>query len=114
MSVAALPSQQDYEAGMVITNNGLPATIERIFVFWEAVPSNQKLDTILLNGGTIWNTSDPDAPSDIPMEGGTWGNASRTVPGPGSSSEFVIQFQEPLSGTPEVHVVFNIGCQVVR
>lgn len=103
---------------MVITNNGGPVTIDRVFVIWNESSNNQKLVSIKLDATTIWNTSDPNAPSDIPAEGG--GNWANGVPAIADAvpHNFVVQFQENLVGTPQVFVVFDQGggnlCQVVR
>lgn len=102
---------------MSITNNsGTTITIDRLFAHWVQAPSSQKIDRLFLNGSPIWNTSDPNSPSDIPAEGGgSWpGVASdRAIPN-ANSGNFVIQFQFPLEpGNYEVHIVFNaLGCQV--
>jgi hypothetical protein len=79
------------------------------------VSSSQKLDQLFLQGVSIWNTSDPNAPSDIPSEGNWKGTVpERTLPGVGVGT-FRIQFGNGLEpGLYEVHLVFDIGCQVQR
>jgi len=61
----------------------------------------------------IWNTSDPNSPSDIPTEGNWVGGANLTIPG-SATETFLIQFSNPLQATGyEIHISFDIGCQVV-
>lgn len=99
---------------MDITNNsGTGITINRFFANWIKTPTSQKLDRLILNGTLIWNTSDVDTPSDIPTEGNWIGSADRTID-PGLTENFTVQFQNNLQPTGyEVHVVFNIGCQLI-
>jgi len=102
------------ELGMNITNNsGGPITINRLFAYWVKSPTSQKLSKLLLNSIVIWNTSDSMPPSDIPTEG-TWkSGTNRTIPNTAVQS-FVLQFQNNLQPTGyEVHIVFDIGCQVI-
>jgi hypothetical protein len=98
---------------MVITNGSVATiTINRLFAYWVELPTSQKLDKLFHNGFLVWNTSDNDSPSDIPTESGFMSGADLTVPG-GATRTFVIQFLNDLQpGTYEVHVVFDIGCQV--
>jgi len=75
-------------------------------------PTSQKLDKLLLDGNLVWNISDTDSPSDIPTEGDWRGGADLTIPD-ATVRNFVIQFQDDLQSSGyEVHVVFDIGCQV--
>ena len=102
---------------MDITNNsGGPIVINRLVAYWVKSPQSQKLDQLFLNGVSIWNTSDPDWPSDIPAEGGgNWPGAAseRTIPDV-TTQAFVIQFSNDLQPSGyEVHIVFDIGCQAV-
>jgi len=102
---------------MDITNdisNGTDIIIDRLFAYWVKSPTSQKIDRLLLNGVVIWNTSDPDSPSDIPTEGNFIGAvADRTIL-LGNTGNFVIQFQNDLQTTGyEAHIVFGIGCQVI-
>jgi len=99
----------------ITNNNGSDIIINRFFAHWVKLPTSQKIDRLLLNGVVIWNTSDPDSPSDIPTEGNWIGAiADLTIPN-GNTRNFVIQFQNNLQPNGyEVHVVFNIGCQVTR
>ena len=98
-----------------ITNNhGSDVTINRFFAYWVKLPNSQKIDRLILDGTVIWNTSDPDSPSDIPTEGNWLGGASRTIPN-GSTLTLLIDFPNDLQATGyEIHVVFDIGCQIVR
>lgn len=99
---------------MNITNNsGGPITMERLFAYWVKSPASQKLDRLLLSGTLLWNTSDNDSPSDIPNEGNWINGANRTILN-AETRNFVLRFQNDLQATGyEVHVVFDIGCQVV-
>jgi len=101
---------------MDITNNsGSDITINRFFAYWVKSPTSQKIDRLLLNGVVIWNTSDPDSPSDIPTEGNWIGTvADRTIL-VGNTGNFVIQFQNDLQATGyAVHIVFDApaSCRV--
>jgi hypothetical protein len=97
---------------MNITNSsGIPISVEFLFAYWVESPSSQKLDRVFLDGVEIWNTSDPDSPSDIPNES-NWNGASRIIPN-GIVGNLVLRFQDPLqAGNYQVHVVFDIGCRV--
>jgi hypothetical protein len=98
---------------MDITNNEVtPITINRFFAYWEDSPSTQAIDMLDLNGGQIWNQTDNDSPSDFPTEG-NWRNGSNlTIPN-GATQSFVVQFRENLQlGVYEIHIFFDIGCQV--
>lgn len=99
---------------MDITNtSGSSITLTRFFAYWVELPSAQKIDRLLLNGTVIWNTSDPDSPSDIPTEGNWVNGADRTIPDV-TTRTFLIQFPDNLQTTGyEVHIVFDIGCQVI-
>jgi hypothetical protein len=85
-----------------------------LYASWVAIPSSQRLDQIFLNGISVWNTSDPDAPSDIPTEGNWSGNVTdRTIPN-GAVANLVIRFGDALQPTGyQIHLVFDIGCQVI-
>jgi hypothetical protein len=102
---------------MDITNNaGAPITINRIFAHWVKLQPSQKIERLLLNGIVIWNTSDPDSPSDIPTEGNWVGGADLTIPDATVRpvTTFLIQFPNDLEPTGyRVHIVFNIDCQVI-
>jgi len=106
---------------MNITNsNGTDITIDSLFAYWVKAPQSQKLDRLELNGTIIWNTSDNTSPSDIPSESGgtsSWlPTATRIIPN-GATQAFLMVFQNNLqfpgpSPDYEVHLYFNIGCQV--
>jgi hypothetical protein len=99
---------------MDITNSGgSNVTINRFFAYWVKLPTSQKIDTLTLNGATIWDTSDVTSPSDIPTESGWKNGANLTIPN-GATQTFVAQFQNNLQATGyEVHIYFDIGCQVI-
>lgn len=99
---------------MDITNDsGGTVIINRFFAYWVKSPTSQKLDRLSLNGNLLWNTSDNDSPSDIPSEGNWIGGADRTILH-AETLNFVARFQNDLQPTGyEVHIVFDIGCQVV-
>ena len=100
---------------MDITNaSGTTITINRFFAYWVKSPQSQKLDKLFLDTVEIWNKSDPDSPSDIPIEGNWISAAPPTIPNDGTPHNLVVQFQSPLKLTGyEIHIVFDIGCQVV-
>lgn len=65
-----------------------------------------------MNGTPVWNPSDPDSPTDIPLEG-NWMNGADLTILDATTSSLQIVFAENLQGAGyEVHVVFDIGCQV--
>lgn len=99
---------------MDITNNsGGPVTINRFFAYWVKLPTSQKLDRLFLGGNPVWNISDVTSPSDIPAEGNWMGGANLTIPD-ATPQNFVVQFQDNLQPTGyEVHIFFDIGCQVI-
>jgi len=101
------------QISMDITNNTTaPITVNRFFSYWVKLPNSQKIDKLFLNGALIWNTSDPDSPSDIPTEGNWVNTANLTIPA-SATETFLIQFSNPLQVTGyEVHISFDIGCQV--
>lgn len=114
VSLGPLANSPLTELGMNITNNsGGPITIERLFAYWVKSPASQKVDRLLLSGALLWNTSDNDSPTDIPAESPWINGASRTILDT-ETRNFVIRFQNDLQATGyEVHIVFDIGCQVV-
>jgi hypothetical protein len=97
---------------MSITNSsGGPITINRFFAYWAETPS-QRISQLLLDGALVWNPSDPDSPTDIPLEGDWANGANLTIPN-GATSTLVVLFAQDLEPTGyELHVVFDIGCQV--
>jgi hypothetical protein len=110
------PNPLPNQLSMNINNNsGSPIIIESLFAQWVKSTSAQKLDQLFLNGVSIWNTSDPDSPSNIPAEGGgNWPstNSERTIPA-GTSGNFIIHFMDPLEPTGyQVQLVFDVGCPV--
>ena len=116
----SVPAKTFNQLAMDITNtSGIDITIDRVYTIWVESSPNQKLDQLSLDGNPpIWNTSDPDSPSDLPSEGGgSWPGAgsTRTIAN-ATSRNLVILFQELVgAGTYEVHIVFNaIPCQVTR
>ena len=113
--MSALTNPNPNELGMnIVNNNGTPITINRFFAYWVKSPTSQKISRLLLNGLVVWNTSDPDSPSDIPTEGNFVGGANLTIPD-ATGEILVVQFPNNLQATGyEVHIVFDIGCQVVR
>jgi len=114
VSLSALTNPNPNELGMNITNNnGTNITITRFFAYWVKLPNSQKIARLLLNGLVIWNTSDPDSPSDIPTEGNWVGGADLTLLN-GTTTNFLVRFSDDLQATGyEVHIVFDIGCQVI-
>ena len=98
----------------IANNHGADVTIDRFFAYWVELPNTQKLDRLILDGTVIWNTSDPDSPSDIPAEGSWRGGANLTIPNT-SNLTLLIEFPNALQATGyEIHIVFDIGCQIVR
>ena len=118
VSLSALTNPNPNELGMDITNNsGSTITINRFFAYWVKLPTSQKIARLLLNGAVVWNTSDPDSPSDIPTEG-NWVNAANLTILDATVENFVIQFSNDLQPTGyEVHIVFDVPpfppCQVI-
>jgi hypothetical protein len=99
---------------MDITNSsGGPVTVDSLFAYWVKLPTSQKLDRLFLDAVEIWNISDTDSPSDIPAEGNWRGSAAERTILDAASGNLVVQFQDPLqAGNYEVHIIFDIGCQV--
>lgn len=113
--LSPLTNPNNNQLGMNITNNnGSTITITRFFAYWIKEPISQKIDRLFLNGPEIWNKSDPDSPSDFPAEGDWLGGADLTILD-GTVGSFVIHFSNDLLQPTgyEVHIVFDIGCQVV-
>ena len=98
---------------MDITNNsGAIIGITRFYAIWTKTPISQKIDKLILNGAEIWNKSDPDSPSDFPTEGNWVGGAGPAIPN-AITENFVVQFSNDLLQPTEIHIVFDIGCQVI-
>jgi len=75
--------------------------------------SSQKLANLTLNGNVVWNPSDNFPPSDVPTES-NWVNGSILTIPDATAQDLLIQFQDNLDTTGnEIHIVFDIGCQVV-
>lgn len=107
------PNPNDLRA--VITNNGgTTITINRFFAYWVKAPKSQKLARLFLgSGNVIWNTSDPDTPTDIPAEGNWVPTGDRSILAT-SAGALIMRFSDDLKPTGyEVHIVFDIGCQVI-
>lgn len=97
---------------MDITNNTLGTiTLDRFFAFWVKDVQSQKIDRLLLDGIELWNTSDVNSPTDIPTESAWNGSADRTIAA-GTVKTFIVRFQNVPQSPTEVHLVFDIGCQV--
>jgi hypothetical protein len=97
----------------ITNNNGSEIAINRFLAYWPDIPSSQKIDQLLLDGTVIWNPSDPDSPSDIPAEGNWTNSANLSIPA-ATTKSLLIQFSDDLQATGyEVHVVFDINCQVI-
>jgi hypothetical protein len=116
VALSALANPNPNEISMDITNNsGAPITINRFFAYWIKSPNSQHITAILLNNAVIINPSDTTSPSDYPAERPFAVGANLTIPA-GATEPLLIQFQNNLVHQPpgyEVHVVFDIGCQVV-
>jgi len=114
VSLGTLTNPNPNELGMGITNNsGSTITINRFFAHWVESPTSQKIERLFLDSFVIWNTSDPDSPSDIPTEG-NWINGADLTLLSGTTRNLLIQFPNDLQPTGyEVHIVFDIGCQVI-
>ena len=83
------------------------------FAYWVKTPTSQKLDKLFLNGIQVWNISDTTSPSDIPTEGNWMGGANLTIPD-ATTQNFVVRFQNDLQPAGyEIHLIFDIGCQVI-
>ena len=99
---------------MDITNSsGSAITINRFYATWVKTPTSQKIDKLFLNGVEVWNKSDPDSPSDIPAEGTFVGLVNPAILD-ATPVTLLIQFSDPLQPIGyEVHIVFDLGCQVI-
>ena len=114
VSLSPLTNPNPNELGLDITNkSGGTITINRFFAFWVKLQPSQKIERLLFNSAVVWNTSDPDSPSDIPAEG-NWMNGADLTIANGDTRNLLIQFPNALEPTGyEVHIVFDLGCQVV-
>ena len=112
LSAFTTPNPNDLRA--TITNNsGSTITITRFFAYWVKTPKSQKIARLFLVGNVIWNTSDPDTPTDIPTEGNWVPSGDRSILD-ASAKNMTIRFSNDLQATGyEVHIVFDIGCQVI-
>jgi hypothetical protein len=98
---------------MDITNNsGSIIGITRFYATWFKSSASQKIDRLILGGTVVWNKSDPNSPSDIPTEGNWLGGVGPAIPN-ATTENFVIQFSDNLQPPTVVHIVFDIGCQVI-
>jgi len=113
VSMSALTNPNTNELSTDITNSsGGTITINRFFAYWVKSPNSQKIIRLFLNGARIWNTSDPFPPSDFPAESPFADGAILTIPD-ATTSPFLLRFQDDLQPTGyEVHIYFDIGCQV--
>jgi len=114
VSLSALTNPNPNELSMDITNNnGSDITINRFFAYWIKSPNSQKIARLFLNGAVIWNTSDPNSPSDIPTEGNWANNADLTILN-ATTETLLIEFPNDLQPSGyEVHIVFDVPCQVI-
>jgi hypothetical protein len=91
-----------------------PVSIDSIHLVWVKPSSSPslRLTAILLNGGTIFNATDPNSPSDIPSER-DWASGATLEILDGATVPLVMQFSDVLgSGDQSIAIVFDIGCQV--
>jgi len=96
----------------ISNNSGGNITIESLYANWVATPSSQRLDRIFLNGISVWNTSDPAPPSNIPDEGNWQSSGNLSIPN-GATQSLLIRFGDPLQTTGyEVRITFNNNCYV--
>jgi len=114
VALSSLTNPNTNELGMDITNtSGSPVTLDRFFAYWVKTPTSQKLDKLFLDGNQVWNISDVTSPSDIPAEGNWSGGANLTIPD-ATTQNLLVQFQNDLQSTGyEIHIYFDIGCQVI-
>ena len=95
---------------MNITNNsGAAITITRFYSNWVDLPSSQKIDRLTLNNSVvIWNTSDPNSPTDI-----TSGFSGATIPD-ATTTTFEVIFSDSLQSPGNLSLVFGTStpCQV--
>ena len=114
VTLGALTRPNPNQLAMDITNtSGATITITRFFAHWVEAPSSQRISRLFLNGVVVWNPSDPDSPTDIPTESNWLGGADLTIP-VAATRTLLIEFGDNLQTTGyEVHIVFDIGCQVV-
>jgi hypothetical protein len=113
VSVGPLTTPNSNDLEMDIDNaSGTPMVIARFYAQWVESPPSQRLDQLLLQGVSIWDTSDPNSPSDIPSEGAWKGSfLDRRLPAIGVRT-LNIQFGDTLQpGLYQVYIVFT-GCQV--
>ena len=97
----------------IVNTSGKDITITSFFAYWPDIPTAQKIDQLFIGGTMVWNRSDPDSPSDIPTEGNWVNGADLKIPDK-SVKNLLIQFSNDLQPTGyEVHVAFDIGCQVI-
>jgi hypothetical protein len=98
----------------IVNNSGGDIIITSFFAYWPDIPTAQKIDQLFISGTMVWNRSDPDSPSDIPTEGDWINSADPALKIPAATvKNLLIQFSNDLQPTGyEVHVVFDIGCQV--
>lgn len=113
--ISALTNPNPNELSMDITNsNAGMITMNRFFAFWVKSPTSQKIDRLIFNNVLVWNTSDPDSPTDIPLEGNFISGADLTIPAT-STRTLLVQFPNALQPTGyEVHIVFDLKCQVIQ
>lgn len=96
----------------IINGDSRAIVITRFFAYWEKSSFQQKLSKLLLGGNDIWNQSDNTSPTDIPAEG-NWVNGANLTILAGATQNFIIRFQENLQPSYDVHIFFDINCQVV-
>lgn len=113
VSLGAITTPDVYELGVNITNNsGADINVDGFFAYWVDSPITQALEILFLNGDQIWNQNDNDSPSNFPLEGNWRSGANLTIPN-GATRTLLVQFREVLQPAGyELHIYFDIGCQV--
>jgi hypothetical protein len=106
-------SMSTYDLVMVITNNsGGTITMDSLHIGWLDGPS-QKLQSVVLNGTSLWSGNDNAAPSDLPSELAWSGTAADRQVLNGTPGTLTMTFFVVLpSGTNTVEIIFDNGCTI--
>jgi hypothetical protein len=113
LSALSIPGG-DQTLHMSITNTtGGVITINSIYLIWNKDAPSQKVRKFILNGNDIFSGADPDSPSMLTSELPWSGTLTDRQIADSTTAPLLVDFQNDLASTGfEIHIVFDIGCQV--
>lgn len=112
VTAGSLTNPSTNQLQMTITNStGSTIRMDSLHVEWVDTPSSQRIDSIILDGVTLWSGNENNPPSDFPSEQSWSGSASDRDIDPGTVT-LLIQFGDTVTAGNTVEPTFDIGCSI--